>query len=270
MIRHYFRIAKQIAAISTSSMLIYRSNVLFFLLFESIFLVANMGGLALGINLAGGNLGGWNFDQVMFVASIFGIGHQVFTTLCISGLFHTGYFVWNGRMDYVLLKPLHPLLAMHAANEFIISNIPNLIVNIAIFSTFAVRLSDAGVHFGLANTLGFLVFFLVGLGVRYGLALLVVSPAFFAEKLSEGEDAYWSMQSLAKYPTGVFPPIMQWVFSFILPLASIAAIPAEVFFGRQNLEKSAIHLVVAIVFLWATVKFYELGTRRYQSVNTGA
>ena len=270
MMSYYARLAKQIASISASSMLIYRSNLLFFFLFESLFLAANMGGIALGVNLAGGNLGGWSFNQVMFVTSIFGVGHQIFTTLCISGLFHTGYFVWSGRMDYVLLKPLHPLLAMHAANEFIISNLPNLLINIVIFLIFASRIAAEGVVFGIVNLLGFFVFFIVGLGVRYGLALLVVAPAFFAEKLSEGEDAYWSLQSLAKYPTGVFPRVMQWVFSFVLPLVSVAAIPAEVFFGKQSLRDATTHLIVATVFMWGTVKFYELGARRYQSVNTGA
>lgn len=270
MIRYYLRLARQITSISTSSMLIYRSNVLFFFLFESLFLVANMGGIALGVNLAGGTLSGWSFNQVMFVASIFGLGHQIFTTLCISGLFHTGHFVWSGRMDYVLLKPLHPLIAMHAANEFIISNLPNVIINFGLFLFFASKVAAEGVIFGLSNTFWFIVFFVVGLGVRYGIALLVVAPAFFAEKLSEGEDAYWSLQSLAKYPTGVFPRIMQWIFSFALPLVSVAAIPAEVFFGKQTLGMSLLHLLVAIVFTWGTVKFYELGTRRYQSVNTGA
>ena len=270
MIRYYFNIAKQIAAISVSSMLVYRTNLVFFFLFESLFLVANMGGIALGVNLAGGSLSGWSFNQVMFVASIFGVGHQIFTALCISGLFHTGYFVWSGRMDYVLLKPLHPLLAMHAANEFIISNIPNLIINVIIFFFFSMQVASEGVVFGLTNCIGLLVFFAAGLAVRYGLALLVVAPAFFAEKLSEGEDAYWSLQSLAKYPTGVFPRAMQWLFTFVLPLASVAAIPAEVFFGKQSLFEALRHLIVAIVFAWVAVKFYELGARRYQSVNTGA
>lgn len=270
MMRYYFRLMRQIASISTSSMLIYRSNLLFFFLFESLFLVANMGGIALGINLAGGTLSGWSFNQVMFVASIFGVGHQIFTTLCISGLFHTGHFVWSGRMDYVLLKPLHPLIGMHAANEFIISNLPNLFLNIVILIVFTTKLVAEGLTFTLWNIVWFLIFFLVGLGVRYGLGLLVVAPAFFAEKLSEGEDAYWSLQSLAKYPTGVFPRLMQWVFSFILPLVSVAAIPAEVFFGKQTPLEASRYLIVATVFTWGAVKFYELGTRRYQSVNTGA
>ena len=270
MIRYYWTIIKRVAAISTSSMLAYRSNVLFFLLFESFFMVANFGGLAMGVNLSGGNLGGWTLNEVMFVASLFNVGHQLFTSVCISGLFHTGWFVWSGRMDYVLLKPLHPLLGMHAANEFIISNIPNLLISLGIFILFCFRIAADGVVFGFWNTSGLLIFFLAGLAVRYGVALIVVAPAFFAEKLAEGEDAYWSLQSLAKYPTGVFPRTMQWVFSFLLPIASIAAIPSEVFFGRQNFLESSVHFAVAIVFAWGTVKFYELGARRYQSVNTGA
>ena len=270
MIRYYWNIIKQVASISTSSMLAYRSNVLFFILFETFFLVSNMGGIALGVNLAGGNLGGWSFNEVMFVASLFGVGHQIFTTICISGLFHTGYFVWSGRMDYVLLKPLHPLIGMHAANEFIISNIPNLIINFLIFLYYCQKIIADGAVFTFWNTFGLILFFLAGLAVRYGIAILVIAPAFFAEKLAEGEDAYWSLQSLAKYPTGVFPRAMQWLFTFVLPIASVAAIPAEVFFGRQNVTDMATNFAVAVVFAWATVKFYESGARHYQSVNTGA
>jgi ABC-2 type transport system permease protein len=270
MIRYYLKIFRRVAAISVSSMLAYRSNVMFFLLFESFFMAANFGGLALGVNLAGGQLGGWSLNEVMFVASLYNVGHQIFTSLCISGLFHTGWFVWSGRMDYVLLKPLHPLVGMHAANEFIISNTPNILISIGLLGTFCMRLVADGVRFTVINVLGLGLFFLAGLAVRYGVALLVVAPAFFAEKLAEGEDAYWSLQSLAKYPTGVFPRLMQWLFSFLLPIASMAAIPSEIFFGRQNLPEAAMHLLVAIAFTVAAVKFYSAGARRYQSVNTGA
>jgi ABC-type uncharacterized transport system permease subunit len=173
-------------------------------------------------------------------------------------------------MDYVLLKPLHPLVGMHAANEFIISNTPNILISIGLLGTFCMRLVADGVRFTVINVLGLGLFFLAGLAVRYGVALLVVAPAFFAEKLAEGEDAYWSLQSLAKYPTGVFPRLMQWLFSFLLPIASMAAIPSEIFFGRQNLPEAAMHLLVAIAFTVAAVKFYSAGARRYQSVNTGA
>jgi ABC-2 type transport system permease protein len=267
---YYWNITKRVAAISVSSMLAYRSNVIFFLLFESFFMAANFGGLALGINLAGGQLGGWTLNEVMFVASLYNVGHQIFTSLCISGLFHTGWFVWSGRMDYVLLKPVHPLIAMHAANEFIISNIPNILISLGLLVTFCLRLTADGHTFTIVNSLGLLLFFVAGLAVRYGIALLVVAPAFFAEKLAEGEDAYWSLQSLAKYPTGVFPRLMQWLFSFLLPIASMAAIPSEIFFGRQNLPSAALHLIVAILFTVAAVKFYETGAKHYQSVNTGA
>ena len=269
MIRYYWNLFKRLTIISTSSMLMYRTNMLFFLLFETFFLAANLGGLILGVNLAGGHLGGWSLNEVLFVASIFGISHQLVTTFCMGGLFSVGWFVWSGRMDYVLLKPLHPLISQHVASEFIISNIPNLLINIGVFIIFCFRLVDDGVKFSFLNILVLGVFFCAGLAVRYGIAIFVVGPAFFAEKLAEGEDAYWALQSLAKYPTGVFPRIMQWIFTFLVPIACVAAIPAEVFFGRQSVASAALHLSTSLFFAWAAVKFYELGATRYQSVNSG-
>lgn len=270
MIKYYWTLLKRVVAVSTSSMLAYRSNVIFFFLFESFFLASNMGGMFLGVNLAGGELSGWSLDQVMFVSSLYSVGHQIFVTFCMGGLFSTGWYVWSGRMDYILLKPLHPLAGLHAASEFVISNVPNILINIMIFVFFYNRVVSIGGADRTWHILGLLLFFLAGMAVRYGICLLVVTPAFFAEKLAEGEDAYWSLQSLAKYPTGVFPRFMQWIFTFILPVATIAAIPAEVFFGRQNIGTAAGHLGISVIFSWLTVKFYELGARRYQSVNTGA
>lgn len=270
MMRYYWTIIKRVAAISASSMMAYRSNVIFFFLFESFFLAANMGGMFLGVQLAGGQIAGWTLNEVMFVSSLYSVGHQLFLTLFMGGLFNTGWFVWSGRMDYVLLRPLHPLIGMHAANEFVISNIPNLLINVGILFGFYLKLLADGAEFSIWQILGLKLFFWAGMAVRYGVGLLVVAPAFFAEKLAEGEDAYWSLQSLAKYPTGVFPRAMQWVFSFILPIATIAAVPAEVFFGRQSLVQGTTYLCIAALFSWFMVKFYELGTRRYQSVNTGA
>lgn len=268
--KYYFTLFKRIASISTSSMLIYRANVLFFFVFESLFLVANLAGLSMGVTFAGGTLGGWTLDEVIFVAMLFQVGHQLFTTFFLSGIFHVGFYTWSGRMDYVLLKPLHPLIGMHAATEFIISNTPNVILNVGLFIWSTVHLMTKGYEFTAAGTCGLIVFFGVGMMVRYGVALLVVSPAFYAEKLAEGEDAYWSLQSLAKYPTGVFPRVMQAVFNFILPLATMAAIPASLFFGKTNLHESGGYLAAGLIFSFLCLQFFNLAVSRYQSVNTGA
>ncbi len=159
---------------------------------------------------------------------------------------------------------------MHTANEFVISNIPNLIVNGGLFVYYALKLLHTGTSFSFTNLTWLFVFFWAGMAVRYGLALLVVSPAFLAEKLSEGEDAYWGIQSLAKYPSGVFPRMLQNIFTFVLPVATIAAIPADVFFGKIPLAEGIGYLGLALFFSWLTIKFFDWSCRRYQSVNTGA
>ncbi|MCX6125354.1 MAG: ABC-2 family transporter protein, partial [Proteobacteria bacterium] len=157
--KYYFTLFKRIASISVSSMLMYRANILFFFVFESLFLIANLVGLSMGVKFAGGALAGWTMDQVLFVAMLFQVGHQIFTTFALSGLFHIGWYVWSGRMDYVLLKPLHPLIGMHSANEFIISNTPNIAINLGVFSWVTWQLHTSGQHFTAMGTLGLVIYF---------------------------------------------------------------------------------------------------------------
>jgi ABC-2 type transport system permease protein len=251
-------------------MLIYRSNILFFFVFETLFVIANLTGLAMGVNFAGGSLGGWNLNQIIFTAMLFQLGHQIFTTFALGGLFHIGWYVWSGRMDFVLLKPVHPLIGMHSASEFIISNLPNVLINFVALIWSILELHKAGQDFTLVGSLGVFVFFLSGMAVRYAMALLVVTPAFFAEKMADGEEAYWSLQSLAKYPAGVFPRVMQNIFSYVLPITVIAAVPASVFFGKESLSSASIYLAVAVVFSLVALLFFNYGVKSYQSVNTGA
>jgi ABC-type uncharacterized transport system permease subunit len=269
-LRLHWSLFKRVAVVSTNNMLIYRSNLIFLFLFESLFTFANIMGLKMGVDFAGGSLGGWSTTEVIFIAFLYQAGHQLFTTFCIAGLFHIGFFVWSGRMDYVLLKPLKPLIGMHAATEFIISNTPNVLLSFGflIWSYLKLAVSrpeplTAGAHVAL------LWLFILSLAVRYGIALLVVSPAYLAEKLAEGEDAYWSIQSLGKYPRRVFNPFLQTVFDYIIPLSTIAAIPAEALFGNLSTPNIVIFSLVGMLFFMVSLGFHRFCLSRYQSVNTG-
>jgi ABC-2 type transport system permease protein len=269
-IKYYLKIFTRVASISTSSMLIYRGNIAFFFVFETLFLAANLTGLSMGVDFAGGSLNGWNKEEVIFVAMFYQVSHQFFSTFFMSGLFHIGWYVWSGRMDYVLLKPLHPLIGMHTATEFIISNTPNLLINCGLFGWSWIHMTNSGQQISTLGALMLPLFFLVAIGVRYGLALLVISPTFFTEKASDAEDAYWSIQGLAKYPKGVFPLLVQHVFSFVLPIVTISAIPSAMLFGKETGPNALIALVVGVVFLMGTLALFNFAVTRYQSVNTGA
>jgi hypothetical protein len=95
----------------------------------------------------------------------------------ISPIFNMPDYIWNGRMDYVLQKPLHPLVALMATSEVVISNLPNLVINLILAAWFLGRASPVAMP-GVWFLFGALI--LVGIAVRYALALFCMAPAFYA------------------------------------------------------------------------------------------
>lgn len=269
-LKFYGNLFLEIFKISTASMLVYRANLIFFFVFETLFLVSSLVGLSLGVDFAGGSIMGWSKGEILFVAMLFQLSHQVFVTFFLSGPIHVGWYVWSGKMDFVLLKPLNPLVSMHAATEFVISNLPNLLINTGLFAAAWINLARQGHEFSAAGIMMLPVFVVASLAVRYGIALLLVSPTFFSEKASDGEESFWSIQGLGRYPSQVFPKMMELSMTFLLPIATMASIPSELLFKGLPLTYALWSLLSAFGFAAVMVWFFLWSSRRYQSINTGA
>ena len=264
--RSFFRIYAQTLANSAGVMLAYRANLIFFFLFESFFLVSSFLGAGLGVSLAGGAINGWSRDQIFALTAINGVSHQFFVCFFIAPLFNLPEFVWNGRMDYVLQKPMHPLLALIVTSEVMISNLPNVFINLGLAVYFTLKVAPAsGAQIWLA--FGFLI--LLGLAVRFALAIFCMAPAFFAERLIEGEDGFWSIVGTGRFPTSVFPRTIQRIFLYVIPLSVMAAVPAGLLFHHVEWQQAALAGVSACGFAVTSLVFFNFALRSYKSVNSG-
>lgn len=259
-------IARQNLSNSLSTMLTYRGNLLFFFLFETLFLFAHFLSIKLGFELAGGSIAGWNRDEAYLLTAIVGFTHHLFICLCINPLFMMPLHVWSGQFDYILLKPMPPLAAAWAMSETPISNFPNLVLNFLIMVALATKVQFAGHSLDI---LACLVTLLLGLLVRVALALLCIAPVFFSERLVGIEEAYWSIAGLGRYPLGIYPRWLELAFTIIVPLWVIGTLPAGLFTGRYGLADFAISVLATAVFTATAYFLFSLCIKRYRSVNAG-
>jgi ABC-2 type transport system permease protein len=269
-LRHAARIFARTFSVSVGVMLAYRANLVFFLLFETLFLAAKFLTVRVGFDLAGGDIAGWTRDQAYLLTAVNGLSHQLFICFFISPIFNVGMQVWSGQFDYLLLKPVTPLASMWAYGQIVTSNLPNLVINSAAVVYLVAKVGSGG---GGAATPGmlaaFALFFLVGAVVRVAMALLCMAPAFLSERLADAEDTFWGVTSLAQYPMSVYPRALELGFTFLLPLAMIASTPSSLLFGREGLGYMMGALAASLVFIVVAVRAFYAGVARYQSVNSG-
>lgn len=265
--RSFRRLYQRVFANSTGVMLAYRSNLIFFFLFESFFLTASFLGVGLGVSLAGGTINGWTRDQVYALTAINGLSHQFFICFFIAPIFNLSDFIWSGRMDYVLQKPLHPLLSMIASSEIIVSNLPNLIINFFL-SFYFLRLSGVG-HLTWGAWGIFVLLCFLSLLVRIALALYFITPAFFAERMLEGDSGFWNVAGVGRFPTSVFPRVIERVILYVIPIAMMAAVPASWIFERMGMIEVLLSTGASLIFAGGALAFFNFAVQNYKSVNSG-
>lgn len=264
--KHYLKIFARTFGVSTSVMLIYRANVVFFFLFETMFMAAQYLTVAVGFDLAGGEVAGWTREQVYLLTAVNGLTHQVFICFFINPIFNLGLQVWNGQYDYVLLKPLHPLASMFANGQFVISNLPNMLINVGLVVYFLGQ-GAAPAQWGMLPV--FALFVLMGVAMRVAVSLVCVAPVFLSERLTDIEDTFWSVISLGRYPLSIYPRSLEMFLTFVVPVGMVASLPASVLFRPESSGLLAGSFVASLVFVAAAAALFMKCLGRYQSVNSG-
>lgn len=267
-LRKYGVMFRAAFGVSTSTMLVYRANVFFFLGFEVLFLSAQFLSVSVGFDLAGGDIAGWTRQEVYFLTAVNGLSHQLFICFFINPVFNLQTQVWNGQFDYLLLKPVHPLLSMFFHGQFAVSNLPTAVVNLI---AVIVLMAAGAAPVTAVQLVAFTLFFAAGVAVRVGLAILCMAPVFLTERLTDVEEGFWSLASLGKYPLSIYPRAVETALTFVIPIGMMAAMPAAVLYKPESgLGRMAAAFVVSILFTALSVRIFRLALRRYQSVNSGA
>ena len=262
----FWRRLKANFEVSLGVMLTYRENVAYFLVFETLFLLAQFLTIQVGFDVAGGGISGWTRDEAFVLTAINGVSHQVFICFFISGIFGLTQTVWDGTFDYVMLKPIPPLAGALMYGQMIVSNFPGLLITIGLMMYLIGKVW--GSLTGAAVVICALTA-LIGVFVRVGLALVVVTPVFFSERLAQGETSFWSLVRLASYPLDMYWRPIERLLTFVIPLATRAWIPSGALFAKELSVGILWPTVFGAVFVVVSYVVFAWGVRNYKSVNSG-
>ena len=264
--KHFISIARRNLANSLSTMLIYRGNLLFFLVFESMFLASHFLTIGVGFRFAGGNLAGWTTHEAFLLTAISGFTHQLFVCFFINPIFMLAQHVWSGQFDYILMKPLPVTVSAWAISETAISNLPNLLLNLFIALYFTLTSPQELGGIDLATCFAALM---CGLIVRIAFALICIAPVFYSERLVGVEESYWSIIGLGRYPLTIYPRWLDRILMFVIPVAAIGYLPAGALYGKLPAWELGAAMAASLGFAWVCYRIFMISVKAYKSVNSG-
>jgi ABC-2 type transport system permease protein len=215
------------------------------------------------------SLAGWTLGQVAFLYGLRLIVHAAAGVLT-GPFFGLESQVRSGEFDRYLIRPLSPLLQF-MTQRVEISILGDLLGGVGIFIA-------ANQLVGLAWTPAALVYLVLAIagGALAEAAVRILIGALSFRFLASTSFLYLVdsvFSTFANYPLTIFGGILQFLFTFVLPLAFVAYVPATVLLDRTaELQVNPVlaYVAPAIGVLWIAiaVRVFNRELRNYQSAGS--
>jgi ABC-2 type transport system permease protein len=216
-----------------------------------------------------GSLAGWTLGQVAFLYGLRLIVHAVAGVLT-GPFFGLDWQVRSGEFDRYLIRPLPPLLQF-MTQRVEISILGDLLGGVGIFIA-------ANQLIGLAWTPAAVVYLLLAIagGALAEGAVRILIGAFSFRLLASQSFLFLAdsvFSTFANYPLTIFGVILQFLFTFVLPLAFVAYVPASVLLDRTaelqvNPVLAYIAPVIGALWIAVAVGVFNRELRNYQSAGS--
>ncbi len=246
---------------SLSSELEYRANFVTSTLYSS----GQLAGTLFTIRTLYGKgyqFGGWSRDETYLVIALFTLMDGITTSALSPNLSKIVLHVQKGSLDFILLKPLDAQLQLSTRN-LTPWGFPNIVFALML-------LGIAGHRLGLgagAYVAGILpVFFAII--ILYSLWFAVGTTTIWFTKVWNATEVLRSVVEAGKYPVAAFQPGVRFFFTFIVPVAFLTTIPAEVMRGSKGVLFIFVEAVIAAITFIASRLFWRIALRFYTSASS--
>lgn len=213
-----------------------------------------------------GEINGWTYGQLAFLYGISVISHALSMIFFVQGWF-MGYFVIEGEFDRYLTRPLGVLYQFFFTNINVFG-ITDLIPGILVFIYGCVKCS---VRFTPLFVLQVLVLLIGATLIRGGIYILLGSTSFHTRSAVDfGQYTQEIMDKTTMYPISMYPEIMQFVLTFIIPIGWVSFYPVSGLLGIENslyngMLLPLITLCVGVLVMVIAGLYFTAGLKKYES-----
>ncbi|HEX7171170.1 MAG TPA: ABC-2 family transporter protein [Candidatus Limnocylindria bacterium] len=211
-------------------------------------------------------IGGWSLGDIAFLYGLRLMVHAVAGVLA-GPFFGLEWQVRTGQFDRYLVRPASPLLQF-MTQSVQVSVLGDLLGGLAIFAA-ATALTEVA---WTPLAIGYLLLAILG-GALVELATRVLIGALTFKTLSSAPLMFLSdsvFSTYGNYPMSIFGSVLAWTFTFLLPLAFVAYLPATVLLNRAaELQVTPLLAYAAplagVIWLAVAIRLFNSQLGNYQS-----
>lgn len=259
--QRYLKVLRLFWGAAIAAELEYRIN--FFI--ATLSSLGNLAGSLFGLFLfyrTGYTFSGWSWEAALVVLGIFTLLQGFSATFLASNLNRIVRHVQEGTLDFILLKPIRSQfwLSTHTLSPW---GLPDIIFGSIIIGYAGKRLG-VGINGYLLGVLP-LLFSLV---ILYSLWFMLGATSIWFVKIYNATEVLRGLLEAGRYPIAAYPTAYRFFFTFVMPVAFLTTIPAQVLLGRSEISWLIGAAILAIALFFASTWFWRFALRFYTSASS--
>ena len=261
--RKYLKVYTKFLHTSLASELEYKTNILIDLVTAILSFIGSI--FLLSIFFQNSNtIGGWNFEQALIIQGIYTLLNGVTNTWFNPNLTEIVKHIREGTLDFVLLKPIDSQFFI-SLKKISPSGLLEIIFGIGIL-LYCFKINQ--IHLNLSFLVLCLITITCSISILYSLWFFISTTTIWFVKTWNATEVLRSFLYIGRFPLNSFSFSLRIFFSVFIPIAFITTIPSEVFLGHSQIWKIFLEVIVALVFLFTSRKFWLFALRFYSSASS--
>lgn len=207
------------------------------------------------------NIKGFTLYEVLLCFSIINFGFS-FNETFFRGIDKFEKFIIDGSLDRLFLRPRGILLQVICSKmDFV--KISRIMQSLIIFFISIIHLN---LEFSFINVLLLIEMLISSVMLFFGLFVLMASYCFITIHGLEVKNVLTDGgKHMAQYPIGIFKKGFIFIFTFIVPYASVNYYPLLYLLGKSNNILYLLSPLLVIIYLIPCILAFNLGVKHYNS-----
>ena len=210
------------------------------------------------------NIKGFSLYEVLLCFSIINIGFS-FNEIFFKGIDKFEDFIIDGSLDRLLLRP-YGILFQVMCSKMDFSKLARTFQGIIIL---VISLYKLNIELTIGKIILLLVMILSSIVLFFGIFVLMASYCFVTVHGLEVKNLLTDGgKHMAQYPIGIFKKGVIFIFSFIIPYASVNYYPLLYFVGKSNSVWYLLSQILCFIYLIPCIYLFNYGVKHYTSTGS--
>ena len=262
-LKKYLKVYTKFLHTSLASEFEYKTNIITDLITAILSLIGSI--FLLSIFFQNNNIiGGWEFKEALIIQGLYTILNGITNTWFNPNLTEIVKHIREGTLDFVLLKPIDSqfFISFKKLNP---SGFLEIILGFCLL-LFCIRINEINLNLSFLTLSSITI--VCSISILYSLWFFISTTTIWFVKTWNATEVLRSFLYIGRFPLNSFSFSLRIFFSVFIPIAFITTIPSEVFLGIYQLWKILLEVIIAIVFLITSRKFWLFALRFYSSASS--